>query len=316
MMAQDIDIELFRQLEQELHRPDVRSSREAVSARLADDFLEFGSSGRVYDKHLTIDSLAKEGLSDRVTLPEVRDFTARMIAIDAVLVLYRSVRQADGGVPERTTLRSSIWKLIDGRWRMAFHQGTMVPAAVLRSAPAIAGRNVVLRTATSDDIEARLALGNHPEIIQMFGVSRSDVKPMTREKAAGWVQGIIGNPYAWVIEVNDKFAGEIRLDKVDRTDRRASMAIGLYDADILGKGYGSEAIRLLLQYAFDELSLHRIGVRVLAYNQRAIRAYEKCGFIVEGREREAAFVDGLWHDDVMMGIINREFLRQPSSTPH
>ncbi|MGO7079069.1 GNAT family protein [Rhizobium johnstonii] len=174
---------------------------------------------------------------------------------------------------------------------MAFHQGTIVPTAVLCSAPAIPGRNVLLRTATSDDIEARLALGNDPEIIQMFGISKPDVKPMTREKAVGWVQSIIGDPYAWVVQVNGKFAREIRLDKVDRTDRRASMAIGLYDADILGKGYGSESIRLLLQYAFDDLNLHRIGVRVLAYNQRAIRAYEKCGFIVEGREREAASMD-------------------------
>ncbi|SCB52380.1 GNAT family N-acetyltransferase [Rhizobium lusitanum] len=314
-MADEIDIELFRQLEQELHRPDIRSSREAVSARLADDFLEFGSSGRVYDKHLTTNSLAQEGPSDRVTLPEVRDFTARIIAEDAVLVLYRSVWQADGGLPERTTLRSSVWKLIDGRWRMAFHQGTIVPTAVLRSAPAIPGHNVLLRTATSNDIEARLALGNDPEIIQMFGMSKTAVKPMSRDKATGWVQGIISNPYAWVIEVNGKFAGEIRLDKVDRTDRRASMAIGIYDANILGKGYGSEAIRLLLQYAFADLDLHRISVRVLAYNKRAIRAYEKCGFIIEGREREAAFVDESWHDDLIMGIVDREFLKQPSSTP-
>lgn len=249
-------------------------------------------------------------------MPEVRDFTARIIAKDAVLVLYRSVRQADGDLAERTTLRSSVWKLIDGRWKMAFHQGTIAPTAVLRSAPAIPGRNVLLRIATSGDIDARLALGNDLEIVQMFGMSKTAVKPMSREKATGWVQSIVSNPYAWVIEVNGKFAGEIRLDRVDRTDRRASMAIGIYDANILGKGYGSEAIRLLLQYAFADLDLHRISVRVLAYNKRAIRAYEKCGFMIEGREREAAFVDGSWHDDLIMGIVDREFLRQPSSTPH
>jgi RimJ/RimL family protein N-acetyltransferase len=48
-------------------------------------------------------------------------------------------------------------------------------------------------------------------------------------------------------------------------------------------------------------------VRVVDYNQRAIRAYEKCGFVVEGREREAAFVDGRWYDDVMMGMLDWEF---------
>ena len=60
--------------------------------------------------------------------------------------------------------------------------------------------------------------------------------------------------------------------------------------------HGSEAIRLLLHHAFTELNFHRIGIRVLAYNERAIRAYQKCGFLIEGRERETAFVDGLWHD--------------------
>ncbi|MGL4199204.1 MAG: GNAT family N-acetyltransferase [Allorhizobium sp.] len=81
----------------------------------------------------------------------------------------------------------------------------------------------------------------------------------------------------------------------------------MYDAQQLGKGYGSEAIRLLLHHAFTELDLHRIGIRVLAYNERAIRAYLKCGFIVEGRERETAFVDGVWHDDLIMGILSRDF---------
>jgi RimJ/RimL family protein N-acetyltransferase len=46
---------------------------------------------------------------------------------------------------------------------------------------------------------------------------------------------------------------------------------------------------------------------VLAYNKRAIRAYEKCGFIVEGRERETAYVNGSWHDDIMMGLLDRDF---------
>ena len=63
---------------------------------------------------------------------------------------------------------------------------------------------------------------------------------------------------------------------------------------------------LVLQYAFEVLKLHRISVRVVEYNTRALRAYEKCGFVVEGREREAAFVDGTWHADVMMGILDRE----------
>lgn len=170
------------------------------------------------------------------------------------------------------------------------------------------GKNLRLRPAYVDDVEARLSLGNPAEIIEMFGVNPSDVRLMTRENAAGWVQKLIDNPHAWVIEIDDRLAGEIRLDNLDLRDRRASMAIGIYDPKLIGKGLGSEAILLVLQYAFADLRLHRISVRVLAHNRRAMRAYQKCGFVVEGREREAAFVNGAWHDDVMLGLLEHEFL--------
>ncbi|MFA1624570.1 GNAT family N-acetyltransferase [Rhizobium mongolense] len=169
------------------------------------------------------------------------------------------------------------------------------------------GMKVQLRPASLDDAEARLALGTDVDIGEMFGISRSDVRPMTRDGASQWAQKLAENPYAWIIEIEGRLIGEIRLHNLDVRDRRASMAIGLYDPTLLGKGVGSEAIRLLIQHAFVQLKLHRIGIRVLAYNTRAIRAYEKCGFVVEGRERETAFVNGTWHDDLMMGLLASEF---------
>ena len=102
------------------------------------------------------------------------------------------------------------------------------------------------------------------------------------------------------------FVGTARLHGVDEHDRRARYAVGLLDSSRLGMGLGSEVTRTVLGYAFDELGLHRVDLRVLAYNTRAIRCYERCGFVEEGREREAAFVDGHWHDDVIMGILQSE----------
>jgi RimJ/RimL family protein N-acetyltransferase len=90
-------------------------------------------------------------------------------------------------------------------------------------------------------------------------------------------------------------------------DRRASFAIGIHSPNWLGKGIGTDATRMVLKFAFSTLKLHRISLRVIAYNSRAIRSYEKSGFVIEGREREAGFVDGEWHDDIMMGILDREF---------
>jgi RimJ/RimL family protein N-acetyltransferase len=169
------------------------------------------------------------------------------------------------------------------------------------------GPNIRLRPVSGEDVKARLSLGNHVEIFELFGVSRSDVAPATKESAERWVRKLVDHAHAWGIEFEGRLVGEIRLDNVNPYDRRATMAIGILDPSLLGKGLGSEAIGLLLAHAFMELGLHRIAIRVLARNRRAIRAYEKCGFLVEGQEREAAFVNGDWHDDVIMGLLAREF---------
>ena len=71
-------------------------------------------------------------------------------------------------------------------------------------------------------------------------------------------------------------------------DQRARLAVGLYDPAKLGQGTGRQAIRLVLDHAFGGLRLHRVGLRVISYNVRAIRAYRACGFTEEGREREAS----------------------------
>lgn len=119
-MKQDLD--LIRGLEEALFKPSVRASPEALDRLLADDFVEFGRSGGVHDKTEVIRSLA-EGNAETVDAPAARDFVLRSLADDVVLLTYLSFRVANGR-EERHTLRSSIWRLIDGRWQMAFHQGT------------------------------------------------------------------------------------------------------------------------------------------------------------------------------------------------
>jgi RimJ/RimL family protein N-acetyltransferase len=171
----------------------------------------------------------------------------------------------------------------------------------------IEGERVRLRRANTNDASARFALGRDAEITRMFGVSKIDIKPMSMESASKWAEGHASDPYARIIEVQGRLIGEIKLHSINADDRRASMAIAIYDGTKLNEGYGTEAIKLLITHAFEELNLHRISIRVLAYNERAIRAYAKCGFKVEGRERETAFVDGQWHDDIMMGLLETEY---------
>ncbi len=98
----------------------MRNSPEAVSELLADEFMEFGSSGKVFDKPAIIEALRNETVDVDIA---VEDFAVRELAPDVALVTY--VSKPAGA--ERTALRSSIWKLMDGRWQMVFHQGTRIP---------------------------------------------------------------------------------------------------------------------------------------------------------------------------------------------
>jgi hypothetical protein len=107
-------------LEERLLQPYVRRSAQAVAELLADDFLEFGSSGRMFTKPQIIDSLQWESPT-RVALREVQ---SRTLAPGVVLVTYRAVRQGESEKQVAYSLRSSIWRWREGRWQMIFHQGT------------------------------------------------------------------------------------------------------------------------------------------------------------------------------------------------
>lgn len=171
--------------------------------------------------------------------------------------------------------------------------------------PTLSASGLVLRLPREDDVAARLALGRDPDIQRMYGASRSEIAPLTEAGARRWVESIARHGHAWIIDAGG-LVGHIRLDRIDARDRRASLAIGIDDPARLGKGIGTAALRLVRDYAFGPLGLHRLSLRVLADNERAIRAYRRCGFRIEGRERESALIDGHWHDDLIMGLLAHE----------
>jgi len=140
----------------------------------------------------------------------------------------------------------------------------------------------------------------------MFGGVVEDTK-MTLDAAFRWVDQLVSDPYAWVIEVEGQGIGEIRLHRINLEDQTASLALGILDPDQLGRGLGRESISLLSQHAFHDLNLHRLAVRVLAFNERAIRCYQACGFVIEGRERQTCRIGDERHDDIIMGLLVEEF---------
>jgi RimJ/RimL family protein N-acetyltransferase len=107
--------------------------------------------------------------------------------------------------------------------------------------------------------------------------------------------------------VEDKLIGFIGFDGLNWTDRDTYVAIGIGEPDFWSKGYGSDAMRLMLRYGFTQLNLHRISLTVFEQNPRGIRSYEKCGFKHEGRIREFLLRDGQRSDMLHMGILRQEW---------
>ena len=171
--------------------------------------------------------------------------------------------------------------------------------------PVLRGPRIVLRPAEEADIDAVVAIGRHPDAVRGYGIIIAERRPIDRRDAEETIRASQANRLAWTIDAGG-YIGSIRFHSVVWPDRRASMAIGIADPERLGRGLGPEAMNLALGYAFRE-GFHRISVRVLASNQRAIAAYLKCGFVEERRERQSAHVAGGWQDDLVMGLLSQEF---------
>lgn len=116
----DVGAEL-RALEESLLDPQVRRDRKQVSALLTEDFREFGSSGRIFDRERILAELETE---DSYIWPTISDFEARVLAPGVVLVTYKT---GEGTPVPRPSLRTSIWVMRNGRWQILFHQGTRIP---------------------------------------------------------------------------------------------------------------------------------------------------------------------------------------------
>ncbi len=110
----------LRTLEEELLQADVRKTAARLDELLAEEFIEFGSSGRVFNKRDIIDALRSESAARRL----LTDFKTRVLGPGLVLATYRAISYGAPDEQPTHSLRSSLWKFIDSRWQMVFHQGT------------------------------------------------------------------------------------------------------------------------------------------------------------------------------------------------
>ena len=173
------------------------------------------------------------------------------------------------------------------------------------SKPTLEGPRVRCRPLASTDLEGYVELLEDKELLRLTGSHRR----FSRVELAEWLattpqkEGRVD--LAVISKSSGELLGEVVLNEIDDDNRCGNLRIGLRSS-FFGQGYGPEAMRLVIVYGFEVLGLHRIELEVFAFNDRAIRAYEKLGFRREGVRREALFQDGRYHNAITMALLDRE----------
>ena len=213
----------------------------------------------------------------------------------------RRVWQA-GRASEETRAGSLSANLFAGR---QCHVITPVEESAMIN-PFLVGTNVYLRPLDRADAPAYVSWLNDPEVTRFLLVYR----PMTLRAEeefldkTGQGDDVI---LAIVLRENDRLIGGTGLHQIDQRCRRACFGIVIGDKAAWGKGYGTEATRLMLGHAFATLNLNRVWLHVYEYNQRGMRSYEKVGFRREGVLRQDTFRDGRYWDTIAMGLLREEW---------
>jgi RimJ/RimL family protein N-acetyltransferase len=172
------------------------------------------------------------------------------------------------------------------------------------------GERVLLRAATEDDLKILAEWYVDPEFTTLQSGTYQITSPSeTLEQITKWFSNKDarggGNFVIELIETGE-VVGSVNLFGGALPQRAATAAMQVGGASV-GKGIGTEALRLLLNYGFREVGLNRIQLEVFAYNSRAVRAYEKAGFVIEGRRRQIAFHDGRFYDDLVMAVLAEDW---------
>jgi RimJ/RimL family protein N-acetyltransferase len=170
----------------------------------------------------------------------------------------------------------------------------------------IRGTEIILRALEHDDLPHFVNWINDPEIRHFMAMRY----PLSMAEEEKWWQGFQEreDDYIFAIEAPDgNYIGNIGLHAVERENRQALLGIIIGNKAYWGRGYGTDAVRCMLRWAFEHLNLNRVYLTVYAYNKRAIRCYEKSGFRHEGVKRQAKYSAGKYHDELMMGILRQEF---------
>jgi RimJ/RimL family protein N-acetyltransferase len=173
----------------------------------------------------------------------------------------------------------------------------------------LVGERVRLRALAEDDLPQLEAWWVHPTTVALLA---NTIRPMPPgplvEMFRTWSKNETYSSVGLCIETLDTqdLLGQISLWSDDPRNRAALLGI-LIGEEHTGKGYGTDALRTMMRYGFAEMGLHRIELAVFAYNTRAQALYRSLGFTEEGRRRDVVLHDGVFHDEIVMSILEDEW---------
>jgi len=172
----------------------------------------------------------------------------------------------------------------------------------------IQGDRVVLRRHLPGNVSAFQRWYSDPEVARL---ARYQDGPMRADEIDRFFQLRALGAESLTMAIHERATGRLigscAFSQVDGENGSAMYHITIGEKDTWGRGYGTEATQLMLDHAFGTLGLHRIALTVFEFNERAIRAYRRCGFIVEGRARESIWRDGRWWDELAMSVLSSEW---------
>jgi RimJ/RimL family protein N-acetyltransferase len=180
----------------------------------------------------------------------------------------------------------------------------------------IQGHNIRLRPFERDDLPRVVSWLADPQVRE--GISF--FMPLSLEDEVKWFEAMKTNePARQILAIDARAAeadgpgwvhiGSTGFIELNWRARLAELGIMIGNRDYWSRGYGTDAVRTLVDFGFGELNLNRIYLRVFDFNQRAIRCYEKAGFGLEGRLRQGHYHDGRYHDVLIMGLLREAWTR-------
>jgi RimJ/RimL family protein N-acetyltransferase len=172
------------------------------------------------------------------------------------------------------------------------------------------GKDVILAPMKKEYIETFLKWITDPEIIQYLLL----YKPMTEEMEEEWYDSLKHRENDFLFSIllsqkdnSEKLIGNCGLHRIDWINRVGTAGIMIGEKKEQGKGYGTEAMRLLIEYGFNTLNLNRIELKVYDFNINAMKSYKKVGFIEEGCKRQAIWKNGKYNDIIIMALLKEDW---------